>query len=94
MVSNTQEFQIAIVPGDGIGHEIMDACIAVLRALERKHGLIFHCSEVEAGAEYYARSGTDITDEDFTALGAAAAEERLLLGCPHGSTHRFAAWRP
>ncbi len=43
MVSNTQEFRIAIVPGDGIGHEIMDACLAVLRALERKHGLIFHC---------------------------------------------------
>ena len=51
MVSNTQEFRISIVPGDGIGHEIMDACIAVLRLLERKHGLSFHCYDVEAGAE-------------------------------------------
>ena len=77
MVSNTQEFRIAIVPGDGIGHEIMDACVSVLRALERKHGLSFHCSDVEAGAEYYARSGTDITDEDFTALGKTDA---ILFG--------------
>ena len=31
-------FQIAVLPGDGIGQEVMAACLAVLGALERKVG--------------------------------------------------------
>jgi isocitrate/isopropylmalate dehydrogenase len=31
----TAEFQIVVFPGDGIGLEVMEACLAVLEALER-----------------------------------------------------------
>ena len=34
----TTEMQIAVFPGDGIGQEVMSACLAVLEALERKVG--------------------------------------------------------
>ena len=77
MVPNTQEFRIAVVAGDGIGHEIMAACTQILQALERKHGVRFNFSDIEAGAELYARTGTDITDADFAALGDADA---ILFG--------------
>ncbi len=31
-------FRIAVMPGDGIGHEVMDACIQVLNEVTKKGG--------------------------------------------------------
>lgn len=76
--TNTQEFRIAVVPGDGIGKEIMSACTQVLAALERRHGgFRLALTAIEAGAELYARTGVDITDADFATLGESDA---ILLG--------------
>ena len=77
MVANTQKFDIAVVPGDGIGQEIMFACTEVLQALGRKHGIRFDFNKIDAGAAFYTRTGIDIKDEDFTSLGKADA---ILLG--------------
>ena len=65
MVANTQKFDIAVVPGDGIGQEIMFACTEVLQALGRKHGIRFDFNKIDAGAAFYTRTGIDIKDEDF-----------------------------
>lgn len=50
---------IAVLPGDGIGIEVMDAALAVLRQLQQRFPLLQlslrHCS---AGAAEYQRSGT------------------------------------
>ena len=77
MIKNINDFNIAVVPGDGIGKEIMSACIEVLRALGKKHGVRFHYNNISAGAEFYRQTGTDITDEDFNSLGQSDA---ILLG--------------
>ena len=77
MITNTQEFNIAVIPGDGIGKEIMSACAEILRVLSKKHGVRFHYNKVRAGAEFYTETGTDITDEDFTSLDRSDA---ILLG--------------
>jgi len=71
-------FRIAVVPGDGIGTEIMDACIAVLDAVQARIGGFNLEKEVlEAGAGLYRRTGIDITDETFRKVGEADA---ILLG--------------
>ena len=77
LAANTQEFNIAIVPGDGIGHEIMASCKQVLLAIGNKHGISFQFNHIDAGADLYSRTGIDITDEDFYALGNLDA---ILLG--------------
>ena len=46
-----QDFHIAVIPGDGIGIEIMGSCLKVLDALEQKHGgFSLIKSNIDAGA--------------------------------------------
>ena len=73
-----QEFHIAVIPGDGIGVEIMGSCLKVLDALEQKHGgFRLIKTNIEAGAKYFKKTGVDITDEAFRKTGEADA---ILLG--------------
>ena len=40
-------YSIAVLPGDGIGREVMDAALALLRALEPRCGRTFEFGVVE-----------------------------------------------
>ncbi len=72
------DFRIAVIPGDGIGIEIMDSCLEVLKTLERKHGgFRLLIDNIEAGAAYFQKTGMDISDEGFQKTGEADA---ILLG--------------
>jgi 3-isopropylmalate dehydrogenase len=71
-------FQIAVFPGDGIGHEVMAPALSLLQALETKIGgfhLVFESHE--AGADLYRRTGIALPDE---AMAAAARADAILLG--------------
>ena len=72
------DLHISVLPGDGIGNEIMDACIQVMKELEQKIGG-FHLTleHLPAGAEYYLETGIDISDESFEKARQADA---ILLG--------------
>jgi 3-isopropylmalate dehydrogenase len=50
--------RIAVVPGDGIGVEVIAAGLRVLRALDEKHGLGLEFEHFDLGAERYLRDGT------------------------------------
>ena len=68
----TTEFEIAVFPGDGIGPEVMAACLAVLEALERKIGGYRLCTEVlPGGAAHYQETGTALSEENFSKAEAA-----------------------
>ncbi len=72
------EFRIAVVPGDGIGTEIMSSCIEVLSALERRHNTFkLHFDHLEVGAAHYRDHGVDMTDE---ALATIEGADAILLG--------------
>src|SRR4051812_21759874 len=59
-------FSIATFAGDGIGHEIMPACLRVLEVLQRRvGGFELEHQHLAGGAELYRDQGTDITDEAF-----------------------------
>jgi 3-isopropylmalate dehydrogenase len=75
---NKRIFDIAVFPGDGIGQEIMTACLEVLEKLEKETGN-FHLSFqiLSAGAEYYLKTGKEISAENFEKARQADA---ILLG--------------
>lgn len=72
------EFSIAVFPGDGIGEEIMSACINVLDKLENVVGGFRLKHEIlSAGAQHYSQFGRDISDNS---LEKARDADAILLG--------------
>jgi 3-isopropylmalate dehydrogenase len=77
------EFQIAVFPGDGIGLEVMEACLAVLEALERKAGgYRLRTETLPGGAALYRDTGTALSDENFSKAEAADAILFGAMGLP------------
>src|SRR5918994_1013570 len=77
------EFQIAVFPGDGIGLEVMEACLAVLEALEHKAGGYRLLTEtLPGGAALYRHTGTALADENFRKAEAADAILFGAMGLP------------
>jgi 3-isopropylmalate dehydrogenase len=79
----TTELQIAVLPGDGIGLEVMDAALAVLEAVERKVGGYRLVTEIlPGGAALYRHTGTALSDENFMKAEAADAILFGAMGLP------------
>ena len=72
---------IVLLPGDGIGPEVVAAAVRVLRAIEEKYGHKFKFTEHLAGGCSIDASGTALTDEASKACQAADA---VLLGAVGG----------
>jgi 3-isopropylmalate dehydrogenase len=77
------EFKIAVFAGDGIGPEVMEACLAVLRMLEdRVGGFRLALEPVAGGAAHYVATGTALPDESARAAEAADAILFGAMGMP------------
>jgi 3-isopropylmalate dehydrogenase len=77
MSANTA-FHIAVLPGDGIGHEVMAPALEVLRRIEATTpSLKFRFSEASAGAEEYKTTGKSMSEKTVKLCGDADA---ILLG--------------
>jgi tartrate dehydrogenase/decarboxylase/D-malate dehydrogenase len=69
-LSNLQEaramkpFKIAVIPGDGIGKEVMPEGLRVLEAAARRHGIALQAEPIEwANCDWYARTGQMMPDD-------------------------------
>lgn len=60
--------RVALIPGDGIGTEVVREAQRVLDRAADSEGLSFETVELEYGAERYLREGVTITDDEFRAL--------------------------
>src|SRR5436190_5063531 len=69
-------FEIAVLPGDGIGLEVMAAARAVLEKVSGA-GLSFRLREAPAGAGHYRDSGSSLPDSTIKLCDQADA---ILLG--------------
>jgi 3-isopropylmalate dehydrogenase len=77
MASNNS-FSICVLPGDGIGVEVMAPCIAILqRAIERTGGFELHFEQHRAGAFTFRDTGKALPD---ATLEAARDADAILLG--------------
>ncbi len=54
--------RIALIPGDGIGTEVVDQAVRVLEAAEREFGFSIEKTHFDWGAERYLRDGTTLPD--------------------------------
>lgn len=71
-------FRIALLPGDGIGPEVMKEAVKLLRVVEpRLDGVRFELEEFSVGAGEYLRSGDPLPHETFLRLRSFDA---ILLG--------------
>jgi 3-isopropylmalate dehydrogenase len=70
--------RIAVVPGDGIGVEVMREASRVLRTLAERDRLELVLDEWDLGAERYLRTGVSITEQEMARLGSEY--DAILLG--------------
>ncbi len=73
----SDSFEIAVLPGDGIGVEVMRAALEVLGALERRvGGFQLKYAELPCGARCYAETGSALPDA--TVRGCERADAMLF----------------
>lgn len=77
------ELVVAVLPGDGIGVEVMDAALAVLEVLQaRVDGLSLRLERLPAGAAHYRDTGIALPEETLRAAGEADAILFGAMGLP------------
>jgi len=77
-MSANSAFHIAVLPGDGIGHEVMAPALEVLRRVAAATpALEFRFNEAPAGAEEYRATGKSMSDKTIKLCEGADA---ILLG--------------
>src|SRR5437764_12103441 len=73
--------KILVLPGDGIGPEIMREVMRVIEFFDKRHIASFEVNEGLVGGSAYDASGTPLTDET---LAQAQASDAVLFGSVGG----------
>ena len=68
---------IVVLPGDGVGPEVTEQAVRVLREIASTHGHNFHFEEHAAGGEAIKRTGSPMPR---ATLDACLAADAVLLG--------------
>jgi 3-isopropylmalate dehydrogenase len=76
-------YHIAVLPGDGIGREVMKAAEHVIGAVSQKIGVDFRLDYQPAGAQHYLESGVALPDETLRVCDEAHAILFGAMGLPH-----------
>lgn len=76
-------YEIAVLPGDGIGAEVMQAALEVLKALEPRLGRQFAAVLHPAGAQHYLDTGNALPESTLDACRKAHAILFGAMGLPH-----------
>lgn len=80
-------YDIAVLPGDGIGVEVTEACLRLLDAVQARHGApLLNCVIHPAGAQLYARTGDALPS---TTLDACRRADAILFGAMGWPDIRF-----
>jgi tartrate dehydrogenase/decarboxylase/D-malate dehydrogenase len=64
----TRTYRIAVVPGDGIGHEIVPVGVEVLKAAGARFGFELSTQTFPYGADYYKQTGKFLADDGLDVL--------------------------
>ena len=74
-------YKITVIPGDGIGKEITDSAVEVLKAADKKFNLGLEFDYHDAGGTAYDKFGTPLPQETIDACKAA---DGVLFGAVGG----------
>lgn len=78
----TKNYNIAIVPGDGTGPEVVNQGIKALDAVARRQGFGLNYNHFEIGGEHYKATGEILTDATIAALSENDAVYLGAIGHP------------
>jgi 3-isopropylmalate dehydrogenase len=73
----TREFSIAVIPGDGIGEEVVREGLKVLRTLASSYGFSLCTTHLPWGAEHYLKSGETMPD---SGIAECRQHDAIYLG--------------
>lgn len=90
----TMKAKIAVLPGDGIGPEIMEQGVAVMQAVCKKFGHEFSCKEAICGADAIDKVGDPFPEETFQTCMDADAVLFASVGDPKFDNNPNAKVRP
>ncbi|MQM31496.1 MAG: 3-isopropylmalate dehydrogenase, partial [Candidatus Accumulibacter phosphatis] len=80
---NNPRFRIAVLPGDGIGPEVVQSCLTILEVLcERLGGISFDFRQREGGAGHYEKTGAVFSDDTLAECRDADAVLLGAMGLP------------
>ena len=80
---SSSSFQVAVIKGDGIGVDVTDATIAVIKSTQHHvSGFSLEYNYINAGAGYYSETGLDIEMDGEQAAGRADAIFLGAIGLP------------
>src|SRR3954464_13946050 len=57
MTEMRKEHRIAVIPGDGIGREVIPEGVRVLEAVATKHGIRLNWTQFDWSCDYYMKHG-------------------------------------
>ncbi|MCI4657199.1 3-isopropylmalate dehydrogenase [Cryobacterium algoricola] len=77
----SRQIKLAVIPGDGIGPEVVAEAVKVLSAATVADDVEFALTWFSLGATRFLETGDVLTDAD---LGAIAAQDAILLGAVGG----------
>ncbi len=81
-MSNVSKYRIAVIPGDGIGPEIVPAGTKVLSAAAERFGFQLEYEEFPYGAGYYKKTGTFMPEDALQVLKGFDAIYFGAVGLP------------
>ena len=72
-----KQFRVAVIPGDGIGKEVMPEGLRALEAAGRKFGIQWKFDELDWSCDYYAKHGRMMPED---ALDRLARHDAVFFG--------------
>src|ERR1051325_8853821 len=85
---------IALLPGDGIGPEVVEQAVKVLRALEERAQVQFNFTPASIGAEAIRKTGNPLPDETLEICKSSDAILFGAIGSPEFDNDPNAKVRP
>src|SRR5262245_6075692 len=82
--------KIAIIPGDGIGHDVTAEAVKILHAIGERFGRRFELEHLPWSADYYLETGTTIPAGGYDTLRQFDAIFIGALGDPRVPDNRHA----
>jgi tartrate dehydrogenase/decarboxylase / D-malate dehydrogenase len=93
-MSNTKkQYRIAVIPGDGIGKEVMPEGLRVIEAAAKKHGVALHFDHFDfASYDYYEKHGEMMPEDWKQKIGKHDAIYFGAVGWPSKIPDHISLW--
>jgi tartrate dehydrogenase/decarboxylase/D-malate dehydrogenase len=81
------KMSVAVIPGDGIGKEVVPAAVRVLEAAGKRFGIAFDWTWLDWGCERYARTGNFMPEDGLASIMRRDAVFLGAVGWPGVPDH-------